>query len=122
MNLPILGRLKDGVKFDFATLADNVEQTEEFLEWWWREKGSLEYICRPEVIADDDQILEETVSKQTTDLVSYRLFYARYLFQATASGALAPAACATRAGFREQLLGVAGSRPFPGPEKPKIIF
>jgi hypothetical protein len=35
MNLPILQKLKDGEKLDFATLADNVEQTEEYWEWWW---------------------------------------------------------------------------------------
>ena len=57
MNLPILAKLKDGEKFDFQTLANNVEQTEEYWEWWWAEKAKSDEISRPEIISEDDPIL-----------------------------------------------------------------
>jgi hypothetical protein len=55
MDLPILEKLKDGVKFDFATLADNVEKADLFWDWWWKEKWEKGTLDRPETIEDQDE-------------------------------------------------------------------
>ena len=74
MNLPILEKLKDGVKFDFATLSDNFEQTDEYWDWWWENKAENGKITRPLTIEDDDDILIPTISKPFVDTACYRNF------------------------------------------------
>ena len=80
MELPILGRLKDGEKFDFDTLADNVEQTYEFWQWWWEEKSQDGIISRPEIILDNDVILTPTDEKCSADLIYRQEFFDKTLF------------------------------------------
>ena len=75
MELPILQRLKDGEHFDFVTLADNIDQTEEFWQWWWSERPEDGRISRPEIIDSADPILEETIGKPTVNLSAYSEFF-----------------------------------------------
>lgn len=75
MNMPLLERLKEGEKFDFSTLAANVEQTDEFWDWWWGALQSEFQMQRPEIIADNDPILEPTVAAQTVNLSNYSEFF-----------------------------------------------
>lgn len=72
MKLPILGKLKDGIKFDLPTLAENVEEVDLFWDWWWKEKREDGKITRPETIDDDDDVLTETISKPFVDTICYR--------------------------------------------------
>src|SRR4029077_20907336 len=72
MDLPILEKLKDDIKFDFATLADNVEKTDLFWEWWWQEKWKKGTLDRPETLEDNDEILTETLSKPFVDTIFHR--------------------------------------------------
>lgn len=104
MNLPILGKLKDGEKFDFATLVDNIEQTEDYFKWWWNEKASFNTICRPEVIADDDPILAETIRKDKADLVSNRELFDKFLIERTEQRVLPLTNALKRSYFRDQLI------------------
>jgi predicted ABC-type ATPase len=89
MILPILNRLKDGEKFDFETLADNSDQTDEFWEWWW-ENNSMDVISRPETISDHDPILVETVEKMEVDLATYSEFFLDALAKQVEAGKIQP--------------------------------
>jgi hypothetical protein len=121
MNLPILGKLKDGVKFDFDTLADNFDAVEAFWEWWW-ENRDLNIIDRPEIIADDDPILEATQGKKTADLLSYSDFFSDFLINAIASSKLTAGQCLLRGPFRDQVARIVGSNSVELPDGPQLIF
>ena len=78
MNLPILERLKDGVKFDYETLDDNYDDVEAYWEWWW-ENANPNTISMPQTLVDSDPILTETVDKNDVDLCSYSHFFNEFL-------------------------------------------
>jgi predicted ABC-type ATPase len=122
MNLPILGRLKDGVKFDFCTLADNVEQTDEFFEWWWEEKAKDGEISRPEVIADEDPILQETAYKSIADLCGFREHFDKTLFKLTETGAIPVMNALTRDTFRSMIMRIVAHASTKLPGRPQIVF
>ena len=100
MNLPILTKLKEGVKFDFETLADNVEKTDLFWDWWWEEKSQSSKIIRPETIEDSDQILIETVHKSFVDTICHRNAMDDPLFRLLNEGVIPSAASLDRDLFR----------------------
>jgi hypothetical protein len=103
MQLPILEKLKGGEKFDFETLADNVNQTEEYWNWWWTEKsGGGTEMRRPEVISDDDPILIKSIDNPTADFRNYTQFYDRFIIRLIQTGYLPSSSC-TRTAFREQV-------------------
>jgi hypothetical protein len=104
-----LERLKDGEKFDFATLADNVEQTDEFWDWWWQEKADPAQISRPEIISPDEVILSETVEKQTVSLCSHRQLFDKILFEMTEKGVLPAVDGMTRESYHKLILNIAVS-------------
>lgn len=122
MRLPILDKLKDGEKFDFATLADNTEQTDEFLDWWWAEKAKLDVISWPEIISDDDPILTETHSKSVANLSSYREFFDRPLFPLTQSGVIPNKEKITRESFRRSTMRVVAGSSIMLQDRPQVIF
>ncbi|MGD1088176.1 MAG: zeta toxin family protein [Verrucomicrobiota bacterium] len=122
MELPILGKLKDGVKFEFCTLADNVEQTDEFWNWWWNEKAKPEELCRPETIADDDPILAETINKFAANLCSHRQFFDKHLFQMTEKGVFPIIDGLTRDSFRKVAMNIAANASVKLPGRPQIVF
>jgi hypothetical protein len=92
MQLPITTKLLEGVKFDFPTLANNYECTEQFRSDWW-ERAPKDVISRPETIEDNDPILTETFGKATVDLRAYRERFNGFLTGAIEQGRL-PAAMA----------------------------
>lgn len=123
MQLPILHKLKDGVKFDFATLAHNIEQTEEFLAWWWEEKFKPGKISRPEVIADDDGILVPTSQKPLVDLTAYSEFFDRSLWRLVREGVLPALQDIPRDIFHSAIVRmVAANNSIKLSGRPQIIF
>jgi predicted ABC-type ATPase len=100
MNLPIIEKLKDGVKFDFATLSDNFEQTDDYWDWWWENKSENGRITRPLTIEDDDDILIPTVTKQFVDTACYRNFLDNPLLNLLNEGVIPTSTALGRDSFR----------------------
>jgi predicted ABC-type ATPase len=122
VKLPILDRLKDGVKFDFSILAENAEQTDEFLTWWWAEKAKRGEISRPEVIDDADPILTETINKPSVDLACYPDFFDRTLSDAIKQGRLPSRDGCPRELFRDLLLRIVANSSARLEGRPQIVF
>jgi predicted ABC-type ATPase len=120
MNLPILHRLKDGEKFDFQTLADSIEDVEQYWHCWW-ENADLGKISRPETIVDDDPILEETSLKTTVDSLSYDEFFNKFLHDALKAEDLPEGELIGREKFRTDLLKLICERSIKEQE-PQIVF
>jgi len=122
MELPILSKLKDGEKFDFQTLADSIEQTEQFWEWWWEERANPKKFSRPELIEDDDPVLEETSRKLRVNLCHYSELFDKFLNGALKDESLPAHDGFDRDGFRNLLVrriscGVRSSE-----DRPQIVF
>lgn len=122
MILPILSKLKEGEKWDFATLADNPDDVEEFWEWWWEERYKEGVISRPETLSDDDPMLSPTSGKATADLTSYRDYFGDFLFEATEPGNLPAKDGIPRADFRQMLTQAVFARSTILPGRPQIVF
>jgi hypothetical protein len=122
MELPILEKLKDGEKFDFATLAENVEQTNQFLEWWWEEKAQPGVIMRPEVIQDDEPILKPTIGACAADFISYAEFFDKTLHRLTEHGVIPTRSDLSREAFRSFLLRIVTNSSVILPGRPQIVF
>jgi hypothetical protein len=121
MELSILSKLRKGVRFDFATLAESFDDTEAFWEEWWTERdfGS---ISRPEVIENDDPILAETVTKEVVDLLTYRERFNEYIIKLIDKNLLPARDGVSRADFRKHLLRIVGSNSMASHERPQIVF
>lgn len=122
MNLPILEKLKEGTKFDFDTLACNVEQTDEFWIWWWAEKAQAGVIARPEIIEDSDPILTLTALKPTVDSGHYTDFFDRILLNAVRQGRLPSGNEHPREQFQTLALQMVASSSAKLPGQPQIVF
>lgn len=122
MNLPICSNLKDGVKFDFDTLANSFDAVEEFWNWWWEKFRDTTTIIRPETIEDSEAILEPTENKQKVDLVAYSEFFHEFLIQAIESRRITAAPDLPRQFFGEQVSKIVGSNSIKLPGKPQIVF
>lgn len=122
MNLPILEKLKDGEKFDFQTLADSIEATEQFWEWWWDERVVEGKICRPEIISDNDPILKETCRKLHADLCHHSEFFDKMLNDAVRSELLPSCDGFDRDGFRMLVTRLVGRGVRPVSGRPQIVF
>jgi hypothetical protein len=122
MNLPILGRLQEGVKFDFCTLADSIEQTDEYWEWWWKEKAKTDELCRPETISDDDPILSETLYKATVNLCGHRQLFDKHLFQMTEKGVFPIIDGMNRDSFRKIAQAIAANASVKLSGRSQIVF
>ncbi len=122
MNLPILSKLKDGEKFDFATLVDNIDQTYEFWDWWWDTKYEPGKISRPEIISPEDPILTETRYKPTVDLCSYSHLFDSQLFNLIEAGLIPGQTSITRDSFRKTIKGIASNPAIKLPGKPQLVF
>jgi predicted ABC-type ATPase len=109
MILPILERLQNGEKFDFQTLADNVEQTDQYWNWWWEEKAKGIDLSQPEIIEDDDPILTETSNKETVDLSTNRDFFDRQLLGNPNICSIHPSNAGSRYDFRNLILRIAAN-------------
>lgn len=121
MELPILSKLRDGVRFDFNTLADCDESTDAYWEEWW-DKADPDAIGRPEIIEDGDPILLETIRKETVDLVAYHERFNKFLSKAIERNWLPAVNGLPRDEFHERLLRIVASNSRPSPERPQIIF
>ncbi len=122
MELPILEKLKDGEKFDFATLAENVEQTEQFWEWWWKEKANPEVISRPEIISDNDDVLQPTLEKCATHLVSHSEFFDDPLSRLIKKGLLPARDNIPRDSFRRLISQIVTNSSVLLSGRPQIVF
>lgn len=122
MELPILEKLKDGVKFDFATLAENVEQTEHFWEWWWKEKAKPDCISRPEIIEDGDPILTATLEQCAADLVSHSEFFDKTLSNLINNGLLPARGSIPRDAFRRLISQIVTNSSVILSGRPQIVF
>jgi predicted ABC-type ATPase len=109
MILPILERLQNGEKFDFPTLADNVEQTDQYWNWWWEEKAKGNDLSQPEIIENDDPILVETFHKETVDLSTNREFFDSHLLRNPDICSIHPCDDVSRYDFRNVLLRIAAN-------------
>jgi len=122
MEIPILERLKAGEKFDFPTLAENVDQTQRFWDWWWQTKVRGEVIERPEIIADNDPILDLTISKPLVEFNRYPEFFHHFLQRAIKAGCLPASGKLPRAQFGEALKQhMMGSSVYLG-TRPQLVF
>jgi predicted ABC-type ATPase len=122
VELPILGRLKAGVKFDFGTLADNVEQTDEFWDWWWEGQGATEEIIRPETISDNDPILVPTHQKCDVDLCSYGDLFDRFILDAQKLDRLPITDGTDRGEFHALLVRIVFQNSTKLTSRPQVIF
>jgi|GEM_PF-2941220 len=122
MELPILEKLKDGEKFDFATLVNNIDQVQTFWEWWWAQKASLDHISRPETIEQGDPILVETDAKTDIDLYSRADLFGELLSKRINSGQISPSYIKNRGDFRDQLAKVVFSLAANSSDRPEIVF
>ncbi|NBV25237.1 MAG: hypothetical protein EBS05_25390 [Proteobacteria bacterium] len=122
MIIPIFPKLRECEKFDFATLADNPDDVEEFWEWWWAERYKDGIISRPLTISDDDPILQETLNKTTADLASFRECFGDFLFNATKPGKLPAKNDFPRTEFRELLTRIVGANSTVLSGRPQIVF
>lgn len=121
MELPILSKLREGVQFDFATLADSFDDTESFWEEWW-DAADPEAIARPEIIEKDDPILTETIHKGTVDLLAYHERFHEFLIRAIEGNRLPAINGLPRAEFRERLLRIVACNSKPSVDRPQIVF
>jgi hypothetical protein len=71
---PILEALQAGERFRFLLLAAHFEDCLEYWNWWWTQ-APMDRLTRPEIIADDDSILEATVSKLFVDTLTHFDFF-----------------------------------------------
>lgn len=123
MNLPLLLKLKDGEKFDFGTISDNIEQADEYWDWWWSEKaGDRSEIRRPEIISDDDPILLDTSKKASVDFTVCSEFFDRHLLRAIQTGWLPSSSTFSRPAFHEQLLRLLKGCSIKLPNRPELVF
>ena len=122
MELPILEKLKEQVKFDFETLASNVEQADEFWNWWWEEKFEQGKIGRPEIIVDDDSILTPTCHKSTVNLVSYSEFFDNPLAQLLQRGVLPAGPSIARDNYRDLIVEFVANSKEILQDRPQIVF
>jgi predicted kinase len=122
MTLPILGKLKNGAKFDFCTLADNVDQTEDYWRWWWEEKAKPGEFGQPEIIENNDPILTRTIEKQTVNLSMNREFFDRTLFRMTEIGLIPAKNNLPREDFRNVVKKVCGNASVKLRGAPQLIF
>ena len=122
MNLPILEKLKDGVRFDFCTLAENIDQTELYWRWWWEEKAKKSDFAQPEIIEEIDPVLVETLYKPTVDLATNREFFDRTLFRMTEVGLMPAQNNLTREMFRNVVKKVCANASVKLQGRPQIVF
>jgi predicted ABC-type ATPase len=122
MDLPILQALKDGEKFDFATLADNIEQADEFWDWWWATKSETGVLTRPEIIADGDPILTHTDCKAVVDFARHAELFDRPLWETITSGRLPSRDGWPREQFRERLIRLVFGSSTKLAAAPHIVF
>jgi predicted ABC-type ATPase len=121
MQLPILGKLIEGIKFDFDVLAENTEETDRYWEHWWSER-SLNVISRPEIISDEDSILQITAEKPCVDLLSNRELFDDFL-KALDAGQIPARHNMTREEFGRHVTRiVACNVPNPMSGKPRLVF
>lgn len=101
---PILEALKAGEKFSFPLLASAIEDAEAHWQGWW-EGRNLQAITRPEVIADDDPLLTETINKEFADTKTGLDFFDRYFLRRLLDcGYLPIGEQLPRSGFRDLLV------------------
>ncbi len=122
MHLPILEKLKEGEKFDFETLADNIEQTYEFWDWWWTNKYVEGVISRPEMISDNDEILISTDGKPFADLLSHQDFFDETLFRLIKKGILPGRDLINRPAFQKLITQFVTGNSVLLPGRPQVIF
>jgi predicted ABC-type ATPase len=121
MDLPILERMKEGVKFDFETLSDNVEKADIYWDWWWKEKAKFESIGRPETIEDCDDILTETFSKPFVDTICHREAIDDPLLRLLNEGVIPTSQSLDREIFRDLAMKIVAVGSVSLPE-PTIVF
>src|SRR5258708_32768184 len=122
MQLPILERLKDGEKFDFDTLAENVEQTDLFWEWWWDEKYKEGTISRPDIILESDAILIPTDEKLTVDLAYRQEFFDKTLFRLVKKGILPCEEAVRRERYHQLITQIVNNSSIALSGRPQIVF
>lgn len=121
MNLPIFSKLQEGVKFDYETLADSYEETEQFWAWWWEQHAEMDAIDRPETIQDGELILRETAPKSYVDTQSFGESFNDYFLQALDAGYLPRGREISRPHYRTELLKLASCRST-SLDRPQIVF
>jgi predicted ABC-type ATPase len=114
--------LKDGEKFDFSTLADNYEQTQEYWDWCWSEKSKPGRFQIPQVILDDDPILLPTNLKQTVNCSAHRRFFDSQLFLFTETGLIPAQDNLLRDSFRATLKEIRANASVKLAGQPRIVF
>jgi predicted ABC-type ATPase len=122
MDLPILQKLKDGERFDFATLADNTEQTDEYWDWWWQSADRESELVRPEIIADDDPILTPTCKKDVVEHWELVEFFDKTLRNLVKSGAIPCKHRSSRSELRDHVQRIVFGSSTRLQDRPQLVF
>lgn len=117
---PILEALKGGEKFSYSMLSSHFEDCLEYWEHWWAH-ASVDRLTRPEIIADDDPILGETITHRTVDTISDHEFFDSFLDKALRDRLLPRGFKIPRAEYHEALIEHLSGRGLLQPEK-VIVF
>ncbi len=113
--------LQDGEKFSFSFLATHVEDCCAYWDWWWENQSNFSQLSRPEIIADEDPILENTVDKMWVDTISHASFFDKFLATALKHEFLPSGHECARSAFGDRLIDHLATRAMEC-DDPHIIF
>lgn len=74
----ILEALQSGDRFPFPLLASHFEDCLAYWEWWWSQ-ADPQQLSRPQIISDDDEMLQPTISTLFVDTLTYYHCFDKFL-------------------------------------------
>ena len=101
-------------------MASHFEDCLEYWDYWW-ERAPDDRLTRPEIIADDDPILQQTVGSLFVDTISHHDFFDSFLCTALQGGHLPRGSQVPRADYQDAVIQLLSSRGVAMPDR-TIVF
>ncbi len=117
----VLEMLQEGEKFALSFLVAHVEDCFAYWDWWWKNRAGSTALSRPEIVADEEPILTETVKSPWVDTVTHSSLFGEFLSKAIYHGILPLGQECLRADFHQKLVAHLASRSVDR-EQPLIVF